>query len=214
MEKQKRTNRINIPMFFAIALFFATLVSIHFSSGLYARYAASDSAADSARVITFEDITITESGDFNSSNHSAYIIPGVDLTKRVIVDFGGSEAATLVFAEVTLSSNWVTENNQTFMVKIGDKVCMQWALDASWDYLTTENNGNGTKTYVYHQQLIPNTVFEDDIIADAGRITVSDAITKAEMTSLTGITIDIQATAVQSGGFENETQAWNSIKIK
>ena len=44
-----------------------------------------------------------------------------------------------------------------------------------------------------------------------GKITVSDQITKSEIIAMTGISIKLRATVVQSGGFANPEAAWNSV---
>ena len=53
-----------------------------------------------------------------------------------------------------------------------------------------------------------------DIIADNGKITVSEYITRNEITALTGVSIKLRASVVQSGGFENPTAAWDSLMAK
>ena len=73
--------KLNIPMCVACVLFCLTLFSFHLCGGLYARYTARGSASDSARVIKFGELTLTETGDFFQPG-KLLIIPGVDLTKR------------------------------------------------------------------------------------------------------------------------------------
>lgn len=46
--------KLNIPMCAALVLLFLTLVSIHMTSGLYARYVATATGTDSARVAKFD----------------------------------------------------------------------------------------------------------------------------------------------------------------
>ena len=93
-------HRVNIPMCLAGILLCLTLFSFRLMGGLDAKYSTSDSGSDSARVITFGDVTITEDGDFTASDTSAPILPGVDLTKNITVSFEGSDAATFVFVEI------------------------------------------------------------------------------------------------------------------
>lgn len=50
MGKQK----VNIPMCAALVLLLLTMISIHMTSGLYARYTANSTATDSARVAKFD----------------------------------------------------------------------------------------------------------------------------------------------------------------
>ena len=66
-ERQK----LNIPMCLALILFVLTMISIHLTSGLYARYATVATASDSARVAKFAvsgaldrgDVTLTYAPD-------------------------------------------------------------------------------------------------------------------------------------------------------
>lgn len=208
MAKHIKTAKVNRHMFFVSFLFCLTLISIHLTSGLYARYISSAPISDFARVVTFGDLTLTETGDFNADG-KLVIIPGVNLTKKVVVDFAGSEAATYVFAEVT-AIKWQATDNSTFSIYSDDKVLMQWSIADGWSYLT---NLNGT--YVYYRALAPNTkIAAADIIADDGKIIVSDQITTDEIKSMTGISIKLRAAGVQSGGFNSPEAAWNSIAAK
>ena len=49
--------KLNIPMFAALVLLMMTMISFHLTSGLYARYTASASASDSARVAKFHVVS-------------------------------------------------------------------------------------------------------------------------------------------------------------
>lgn len=208
LAKHRKTAKVNIPMCIASFLFCLTLISIHLASGLYAKYINSASGSDSARVITFGDITLAETGDFEDGN--AYIIPGVDLTKKAVVDFAGSEAATYVFIEVTAAKWQPSDDNYSFAIYSEEKTLITWSVADTWTYLTTTDD-----TYVYYRALAPNTEIDAaDIIANDGKITVSEYITRSEILALTDLSIKLRATAVQSGGFENSTAAWNSLAAK
>ena len=189
--------KINIPMCFAAILLCLTLISIHLTSGLYAKYISSASGNDSARVIKFGELTLTEEGDFYEGN-KLMIIPGVALTKKATVSFSGSESATYVFVEIT-PSKWSTTDNKTFSLMSNGKTAMQWNVAEGWLFLKSDNG-----TYIYYRELTPNTeLIATDIIAENGKITVSNQITKSEIQVMTGISIKLRATVVQSGGFEN-----------
>lgn len=201
----KRKTKVNIPMCMALVLLYLTLLSSHMTSGLYARYTAAGAGEDSARVITFGKLTMKETGDFYDDS-KLMIIPGVDLQKKATVTFGGSESATYIFVEIALSDQWTTADSKTF--SIGSK--LQWSVAEGWTYLT---GGNGT--WVYYLELEPNTPLnEKDIIASDGKITVSDQITKWEIGNMTGISIDLQASALQAGGFDTPEAAWASVSGK
>ena len=124
LAKHTKTAKVNIPMCIATFLFCLTLISIHLTSGLYAKYISSASGNDSARVIKFGELTITETGDFYEDN-KLMIIPGVDLIKKATVSFSGSESATYVFLEIT-PSKCSTTDNKTFSLMSNGKTAMQW----------------------------------------------------------------------------------------
>lgn len=200
--------KMNIPMCLAAILLCLTLISIHLTSGLYAKYISSASGNDSARVIKFGELTLTEEGDFYEGN-KLMIIPGVALTKKATVSFSGSESATYVFVEIT-PSKWSTTDNKTFSLMSNGKTAMQWNVAEGWLFLKSDNG-----TYIYYRELTPNTeLIATDIIAENGKITVSNQITKSEIQVMTGISIKLRATVVQSGGFENPEAAWNSVAVK
>ena len=200
--------KMNIPMCLAAILLCLTLISIHLTSGLYAKYISSASGNDSARVIKFGELTLTEEGDFYEGN-KLMIIPGVALTKKATVSFSGSESATYVFVEIT-PSKWSTSDNKTFSRMSNGKTAMQWNVAEGWLFLKSDNG-----TYIYYRELTPNTeLIATDIIAENGKIAVSNQITKSEIQVMTGISIKLRATVVQSGGFENPEAAWNSVAAK
>ena len=200
--------KMNIPMCLAAILLCLTLISIHLTSGLYAKYISSASGNDSARVIKFGELTLTEEGDFYEGN-KLMIIPGVALTKKATVSFSSSESATYVFVEIT-PSKWSTTDNKTFSLMSNGKTAMQWNVAEGWLFLKSDNG-----TYIYYRELTPNTeLIATDIIAENGKIAVSNQITKSEIQVMTGISIKLRATVVQSGGFENPEAAWNSVAAK
>ena len=122
--------KMNIPMCLAAILLCLTLISIHLTSGLYAKYISSASGNDSARVIKFGELTLAEEGDFYEEN-KLMIIPGVALTKKATVSFSGSESATYVFVEIT-PSKWSTTDNKTFSLLSNGKTAMQWNVAEGW----------------------------------------------------------------------------------
>lgn len=200
--------KMNIPMCLAAILLCLTLISIHLTSGLYAKYISSASGNDSARVIKFGELTLTEEGDFYEGN-KLMIIPGVALTKKATVSFSGSESATYVFVEIT-PSKWSTTDNKTFSLMSNGKTAMQWNVAEGWLFLKSDDG-----TYIYYRELTPNKeLIATDIIAENGKIAVSNQITKSEIQVMTGISIKLRATVVQSGGFENPEAAWNSVAAK
>ena len=96
---KKRKAPCNIPMTLAGILFCLTLISIHFTGGLYARYTTSAAASDSARVVTFGQVTLTETVDGNTidASYQHLVTPGVDINKDVNVAFTACEVDTYIF---------------------------------------------------------------------------------------------------------------------
>lgn len=205
MLKKKKTARVNVPIFMACVLLCLTLISMHLTSGLYARYTNQLNEDDAAEVVEFGNLTFTESGDFGNGEE-VFLIPGVDLTKRAVINFEGSETATYIFAEINLSSVWETKDNRTFTISSEDKVLVEWKVVNDWYFL---DNDNGK--YVFYQSNGMNQRFSQDLIAEEGKIKVSEYITVAEIENLSDIFINIRASAVQNSGFDSPMSAWNSI---
>ena len=194
MAKYTKTAKVNIPIRIACILFCLTLISVYLTGGIYAKYTAASGIGDTARVISFGNITITESGDFISGGENdgkMMIIPGV-------------------FAEIILSSSWTTTDNVAFSISSGNKLLMQWKVEDSWKFLKTDSNG----AYIYYRELEPNTHLTADIIAKDGYIYINDEITKSEISAMNGIFIKFRAACVQSNGFKSPDAAWESLSKK
>lgn len=79
---------------------------------------------------------------------------------------------------------------------------------------------------MYYRTVSANAVLQADVLAEGGKITVSENITKTQLDSLPkDMQIKISATAVQYNGFSEETgaeyteaqralAAWNAVKNK
>ena len=203
---KKSRNGIGLPMWIACILLCLVLLTVYLSKDLYAKYATGDRSGMEARVAGYGALTLTETGDF-SPGTAAIVLPGVNLTKRAVVDFAGGEVSSYVFAEITLSGHWSTADQRTFTVRSGEKVLLSWAVEAGWQYLTEEPGG----TYVFYRALDANQELHADLIANGGLITVSDAMTAAEVATLNDLFINLRATAVQANGFKTPAAAWASV---
>ena len=194
----------------AAGLFILTIVSIYLLSGLFARYVSSDQGSDSARVATFGNLTLTETGDFDGTEtKKGMIIPGVPLTKNATVTFTGSEMATVVFVEVIVPEDtWGTEDNRVF--SYGE---MSWSVASGWEYLTKDRYG-GKDRYVFFKILEPNTQLSGEKIVKDGEISVSEEITKANIGSLGNADLTFRASVIQAGGFKTVQEAWTAMAAK
>lgn len=208
MAKFLRKPKKNIALRLAGILFCLTLVSFYMVSGLFAKYTTSGKGSDSARVIKFGDITLTETGDFYEGNKKMWIVPGLDIKKDAEVSFEGSEAATYVFVQVQVSDHWTCDKG-VFTMEDGK---ISWTVADDWKRL----NDN-----VYYRALKPNeTLANEDIIKD-GIVTVSHTITRDAMETLEKvgdeekpISIVFRAYVVQSSGFASAQAAWDSLAGK
>ena len=202
MAKYVRKPKMNIAMCVAGVLFCLTMVSTYMVSGLFARYSSTGTGSDSARVMKFGKITIEETGDFVGNTKNMMIIPGVDLEKKAVVNFDGSEAATYVFVEVDLAGNWTYAEPGTFLYG----TLMDWAVADGWHYV------RGSK-YVFYRELAPNTTLSVPIIKE-NKVHVSENITKETIQTFDGMTITFRASVVQSNGFAGVSDAWASLESK
>ena len=206
MAKFLRKPKKNIALRLAGILFCLTLVSFYMVSGLFAKYTTSGKGSDSARVIKFGDITLTETGDFYEGN-KIWIVPGLDIKKDAKVSFEGSEAATYVFIQVQVSDHWTCADGVFTME--GGKI--SWKVADGWNRLYDD---------VYYRALKPNETLTADIIK-YGIVTVSDGINRGDMLDIEEvggvkktISVAFRAYVVQSSGFASAQAAWDSLAGK
>lgn len=206
MAKFLRKPKKNIALRLAGILFCLTLVSFYMVSGLFAKYTTSGKGSDSARVIKFGDITLTETGDFYEGN-KMWIVPGLDIKKDAKVSFEGSEAATYVFVQVQVSDHWTCDKGVFTME--GGKI--SWTVADGWERLDDD---------VYYRALKPNETLTADIIK-YGIVTVSDGINRGDMLDIEEvggvkktISVAFRAYVVQSSGFASAQAAWDSLAGK
>ena len=222
-ESRKRKSSMGFGegmMWMAGVLFCLVLITTAMMGGLFARYVTSSTGSDSARVVAFGNLTLTETGDFVEAGgkKNAKIIPGVDLNKKVTLSFDASEVDTIVFVEVS-APGWHTEEteddtaeNVTFHIGKSvnespecDVIYLDWCMAAGWTHLP------GTE-YVYYKVLDTNTALTDvDIIQD-GVIHVSKDIKESNIQSLDKLNISIQASVIQNDGSLTPATAWDRLK--
>lgn len=225
--RHKTNSKVNVPMTMAMVLLYLTVFSIYLSSGLYAKYTTSSSGQDGARVITFGGLTLEETGDFvvdSEGKREFMMIPGVNLKKDVKISFDGSEADTYIFVAADMPG-WETENHVQFSVMSkldATKTLMTMYIDVSdeaWKYLTTD----GT-THVYYRLLESNEALEQVPLIcnlenpvsteETYQIEVNKFITKKDLENENALAMNITAYAAQASGFNNATDAWESVSGK
>lgn len=180
-----KPNKRRLPLrawllYLAVATFALTGVT-------FSRYVASAHSQDEARVITFGDLTVTDSG-------SVQVQPGVAAKKDLTVHFDGSEAAVYVFAEV--QGGWTLGADGIYHDAAG---LMTWRVADGWTYL---------RDNVYYRELAPNTVLDAGLIA-GGTVDVSENMTRTELEELSkALSIRVRAAAVQREGGDTAQIAW------
>ena len=216
MEQQTNQNKkakFRLP--FSAVLLYLALIAAALSGVTFSRYVTGTTVSDSARVAMMKELTVTETGWLDQR----VILPGVDMTRTAVVDFEGSEMACYVFCAIT-ANGW-TRAADNFHYTAGTGI-LNWAVDnTKWIFL----QGDGS-TSVYYCIVNANTVLHADVLADGGKITVSENITRSQLDALAApLSIKISATAVQYHGFsegltagyteaDRAKAAWNAVKGK
>lgn len=216
MEQQTNQNKkakFRLP--FSAVLLYLALIAAALSGVTFSRYVTGTTVSDSARVAMMKELTVTETGWLDQR----VILPGVDMTRTAVVDFEGSEMACYVFCAIT-ANGW-TRAADNFHYTAGTGL-LNWAVDnTKWIFL----QGDGS-TSVYYCIVNANTVLHADVLADGGKITVSEDITRSQLDALAApLSIKISATAVQYHGFsegltagyteaDRAKAAWNAVKGK
>ena len=217
-ENKNRRPKPRLP--FSAVLSYLVLLAAAVSGVTFSKYMAGTTVGDTARVAIMRDITVTETGNFAEPDKWV-ITPGVDMIKNAVVNFEGSEMACYVFCEIK-TTGWSRLNDDySFAFSGGGENILGWAVNNGWNYLS----GNGSEA-VYYRTVSANAVLQADVLAEGGKITVSENITKTQLDSLPkDMQIKISATAVQYNGFSEETgaeyteaqralAAWDAVKNK
>lgn len=221
MEQQTNQNKkakFRLP--FSAVLLYLALIAAALSGVTFSRYVTGTTVSDSARVAMMKELTVTEMGMPEGSDQRV-ILPGVDMTKQAVVDFEGSEMACYVFCAIT-ANGWTRADNFHYTAGNG---LLSWAVDnTKWIFLQEDGS-----TSVYYCIVNANTALHADVLAEDGKITVSENITKSQLDALAAsakpLSIKISATAVQYHGFSEGLQAgyteadrakaaWNAVKSK
>lgn len=187
-KRLEKPNKRRLPLrawllYLAVATFALTGVT-------FSRYVASAHSQDEGRVITFGDLTVTDSG-------SVQVQPGVAAQKDLTVHFDGSEAAVYVFAEV--QDGWTLGADGIYHDATG---LMTWRVADGWTHL---------RDNVYYRELAPNTALDAGLI-DGGAVDVSENMTRTELEKLSkALSIRVRAAAVQREGGDTAQIAWERL---
>lgn len=216
-EKTERKPKFRLP--FSAVLLYIVLIAAAVSGVTFSKYVTGTTVGDAARVAIMRDITVTETGNF-AEPEKWVITPGVDMIKNAVVNFEGSEMACFVFCEIK-TTGWSRLDEHSFAFSGGGENILGWAVNNDWKFLS----GNGSEA-VYYRIVGAKDVLQADVLADGGKITVSENITKTQLDSLPkDMQIKISAAAVQYNGFSEGSEAgyteaqralaaWEAVKNK
>ena len=214
-KKIEKKPKFRLP--FSAALLYLALIAAAVSGVTFSKYMTGTTVGDTARVAIMRDITVTETGNFAETDKWV-ITPGVDMIKNAVVNFEGSEMACYVFCEIKTTGWSRLNDNYSFAFSGGGENILGWAVNNDWKFLS----GNGSEA-VYYRIVSANTVLQADVLADGGKITVSENITKTQLELLPkDMQIKISAAAVQYNGFsegeyteeQRALAAWEAVKNK
>ena len=214
-EKTERKPKFRLP--FSAVLLYIVLIAAAVSGVTLSKYVTGTTVGDAARVAIMRDITVIETGNFAEPDEWV-ITPGVDMIKNAVVNFEGSEMACYVFCEIKAKGWSKLDDNYSFAYSADGENILGWAVNKDWNYLSGNKN-----EAVYFRTVNANTVLTADVLADGGKITVSENITKTQLDSLPkDMQIKISAAAVQYNGFsegeytekQRALAAWEAVKNK
>ena len=138
--------KLNIPMFAALMLLLLTMVTTHFTSGLYARYTSTGNSRSTAMVAKFDvEGTVTENTDgtykltvTNNSQVTVKYSVTVEMDKRLKAIIG-SEEKTLADGETA-----VTFTNSAWELKPETATVLTMEFEvADWAGITDRNSRTG-----------------------------------------------------------------------
>lgn len=187
-KRLEKPNKRRLPL--RAWLLYLAVVTFALTGVTFSRYVASAHSQDEGRVITFGDLTVTDSG-------VTQVQPGVAAEKDLTVHFDGSEAAVYVFAEV--QGGWTRGADGIYHDATG---LMTWRVADGWTHL--QDN-------VYYRELAPNTALDAGLIA-GGTVNVSENMTRTQLQAAAGtLHIRVQAAAVQREGGDTAQIAWERL---
>lgn len=139
---------------------------------------------------TYGDINITLT-ETKPANQQAKIIPGVDIEKDPKVTVKADSEACWLFVEVKEEGTFVANK-------------VTYSVDDSW----TKGNGTDIPANVYYREVGAVTADTDFYVLKDNKVTVSNSLTKEDITNITQPTLTFTAYAVQKDGMDTAAAAW------
>ena len=136
--KTEQKPKFRLP--FSAVLLYLLLIAAAVSGVTFSKYITGTTVGDTARVAIMRDITVTETGNFAETDKWV-ITPGVDMIKKAVVNFEGSEMTCYVFCEIKTSGWSRLNDNYSFAFSGGGENILGWAVNNDWKFLS----GNGSE---------------------------------------------------------------------
>ncbi len=203
--RYKRSSNITPPSYIFHAVVFllcAVLISSGAVAGNWARYRSQNEGGDSARVITFGELSVKA-----DESNNTLLVPGLDSTYQAYVSFEGSEAQTYVFVRLALDGGWTYDSDSGALTALGGSISMKIAED--WSVLSFASG----EAVLYRTQEPLAPLADVPLIANGGKISVSSRVSAYKLAEFNS-KISVKAYAVQANGFEDVNAAWSSVSGK
>ena len=149
---------------------------------------------------TYGDINITLAENTGSDYK---IIPGVDIAKDPLVTVLAKSEACWLFVKVD-EENWPT---LTYVNKDGKDVRkVNYDIADGW----TKGDGTNIPANVYYREVAANDANQEFPVLKDNKITVSDTLTKIDISRILTTTpkLSITAYAIQKDGMDTAAMAW------
>ena len=145
---QKREPKFNIPMFAALVLLLLTMISMHLTCGLYARYTANSQGSASARVAKFDVDSVFAPVANESGKYTLTVTNNSEVTVRFKVDMSFDYPMTIsvndAIAPLTeLNNTYSFVNEDWVLAPNGDSTVLNVTLTPrDWTQITKDAQGN------------------------------------------------------------------------
>lgn len=199
----KKTKKTGVPL--RAILLYICLCTFVVVGVTFSKYIASSGDGDSARVVKFDDISITETGDFVNGGENGgklLLVPGTELEKKACVNFAGAETASYVFLEVS-EGGFEYSAPRSFTAQ-GGKISL--SIGDEWNVLDTSDG-----RHIYYIELEPNTPLNEFPIIKDNAVSVDWKLKNSELSNMDALSIAFKATAVQTDG-RSAAAAWDMMK--
>lgn len=160
-----------------------------------------------------EDGTLYDNGATRVDANSYKLLPGHTYKKDPMVTvLSGSESS---YVKMTVTFSKAAELDKIFAPTGANMISIFKGYDSTnWIYKgNTEDTEKNTRTYEFWYKE-PVAAPNGDVALDAlfDNITVPGTITNAQLATIEGMTITVNAYAIQADGFANAEAAWAAYK--